>query len=250
MDITFIIQARLGSTRLPRKILLPFFKNESILSLLISKLKQIENAKIILATSKDPINDPLETIAINNNIKCFRGTEKDVLQRFIDSATFYGSNNIIRVCSDNPFLELNSIKELIDFATHNPQYDYISFNINGIPSIKTHYGFWTEYVKLEALQKVASLTDAPLYHEHVTNFIYTHPEYFKFYLLETPTVLLTHNNVRLTIDTEADFKNAQEIYKELTKIYQNPTIEEIIHFLDNHKIYYQTMEQEISKNSK
>ena len=250
IDIAFIIQARLGSTRLPRKILLPFFKEKSILELLIDKLKQTEGKRIVLATSTHPINDPLEKLANDCKIECFRGVENDVLRRFIDAANYFNVSKIIRVCSDNPFLEVQSINQLIDYATNNPQYDYISFNVNGVPSIKTHYGFWTEYVTLNALKKVDSLTKDSLYHEHVTNFIYTHPEYFNFHLLDTPSILLTRNKIRLTIDTEADFKSAQTIYEELTQISRYPTIEQVIHYLDNHSSYYQTMEQEIKKNSK
>lgn len=250
MDITFIIQARLGSTRLPGKILLPFFDGKSILALLIDKLKRFEGTKIVLATSLDSVNNPLEEMAKNYDIDCFRGSENDVLQRFIDAAEKFNASKIIRICSDNPFLDVNSINQLIDFTTNNPQYDYISFNVNGIPSIKTHYGFWAEYVTLDALKRVKSLTDELLYHEHVTNYIYTHSEHFNFHLLDTPSILSSHNKIRLTIDTEADFNNAQIIYRELTSTSPYPTIEQIIHFLDNHPVYYQTMEQEISKNSK
>lgn len=250
MNIAFIIQARLGSTRLPGKILLPFYQNKSILDLLIEKLQQIENTQIILATSESEKNNLLEEIAYNKGIKCFRGSENDVLQRFIDTAEKFETEHIIRVCSDNPFLELNSIIKLIDFVRENPHYDYVSYNVNGTPTIKTHYGFWTEYVTLSALKKVAKLTSDPLYHEHVTNYIYSHSDIFKVRLLDTSALLSSHNKIRLTIDTETDFRNAQEIYKTLTSKNQYPTIDEIIHYLDNHTSYYQTMEQEISKNSK
>lgn len=250
MDLTFIIQARLGSNRLPGKILLPFFEGKSILALLIDKLKQFEGTRILLATSLDSVNDPLEEITKDYEIDCFRGSENNVLQRFIDAAEKFNASKIIRICSDNPFLDVNSINQLIDFATNNPQYDYVSFNVNGIPSIKTHYGFWTEYVTLDALKKVESLTTEPLYHEHVTNYIYSHPESFNFYLLNTPSILLSHNKVRLTIDTESDFKNAQAIYDDLSKTSLYPTIEQVVHYLDNHSLYYKTMEQEILKNSK
>lgn len=250
MDITFIIQARLGSTRLPGKILLPFYEGKSILTLLIDKLKQFGHTKIVLATSINPVNDPLIAMAEDCEIKYFRGSENDVLRRFIDAADYFKASKIIRICSDNPFLDVDSINRLIDFVTNNYQYDYVSFNVNGTPSIKTHYGFWTEYVTLEALKKVALLTDEPLYHEHVTNYIYTHPESFNFHLLNTPSILLSHDKVRLTIDTESDFNNAQMIYKELVKTSSYPTIEQVIHYLDNHPYYYKTMEQEIHKNSK
>lgn len=250
MNITFIIQARLGSTRLPGKILLPFWRNQSILDLLIEKLKQIPNSRIILATSESPQNNPLEEIANSKHINIYRGNETDVLQRFIDAADKFNANQIIRICSDNPFLELKSIQRLIEFINIHPQYDYVSFNVNGTPSIKTHYGFWTEFVTLNALKKVCSLTDEPLYHEHVTNFIYTHPEHFNFHLLDTPSILTSHDRVRLTIDTETDFTNAQSIYNELNQQTPYPSIEDIIGFLDSHPSYYQTMQQEIAKNSK
>lgn len=139
---------------------------------------------------------------------------------------------------------------MIDFIARNPQYDYVSFNVNGIPSIKTHYGFWTEFVTLDALNKVNSLTNESLYHEHVTNFIYTHPEYFNCYLLDTPSDLTTHSKIRLTIDTLVDFQNAQAIYAGVIRTSSYPTIVQIIQFLDNHPSYYRIMEQEIFKNSK
>lgn len=250
MKLAFIIQARLGSTRLPGKILLPFYDGKSILDLLICKLKQVKDVRIILATSTNPVNDSLESIARKSGIDCFRGAEADVLQRFIEAADTYDSDGIIRICSDNPFLELKSIQYLIEYVKENQQYDYVSFNVNGVPTIKTHYGFWTEYVTLEALRKVVSLTDEPLYHEHVTNFIYTHPEHFNYRLLDTPSILKSHDKVRLTIDTETDFKNAQSIYAELVQSTPYPSIEQIIHFLDNHTSYYQSMNQEILNNSK
>jgi spore coat polysaccharide biosynthesis protein SpsF len=95
--IGFIIQARTESTRYPNKIVLPFFEEESIITLLIEKLKTNFNLPIILATSTKPSNDVLENIALKNNIKCFRGSEDNVLQRFIDAAELNNITHIIRL---------------------------------------------------------------------------------------------------------------------------------------------------------
>ena len=84
--ITFMIQARVGSTRLPNKILLPFYENKCILQLLLDKLKQVEGTNIVIATSKDTQNDAIEALAKQEGVSCFRGEENDVLQRFIDAA--------------------------------------------------------------------------------------------------------------------------------------------------------------------
>lgn len=207
----FIIQARLGSTRLPGKILLPFHDGKSIFELMLDKFGAIEGTGCIVATSASPANDELEEICARKGVKCFRGSEDDVLQRFIDAAEAYGADRIIRVCSDNPFLNIPSVRELIAAASSG-DWDYISFDVGGVPSIRTHYGFWTEYVTLAALKKVKSLTSEQLYHEHVTNYIYSHPDAFRIKWLGVPPVVLENGGVRLTIDTAQDFENARAVY--------------------------------------
>lgn len=248
--ISFIVQARGGSTRLPNKILLPFYKGKSILELMIEKLKQVTDTDIIIATSVNPNCDVIEQTAIANGVKCYRGSENDVLQRFIDAAEYFNTDRIIRVCSDNPFLELTSIEKLVDSAKSQDRADYISFNIGGSPSIKTHYGFWTEYVTLGALKKVKLLTTEPLYHEHVTNFIYANPDKFNVQWIDGPESILKHPDIRLTIDTPEDFQNAQKIFSDICSNNQYPAIDEIVNYLDEHREFYKKMKEQITHNSK
>ncbi len=249
--IHFVVQARSGSTRMPNKILKPFYGEKSILDLLIEKLKQVDNTKVLIATSLNPNCDEIEKVANNHGVVCFRGSEEDVLQRFIDAADANNAEKLIRVCSDNPFLELASIHKLVEYASENEgKVDYASFNINGTPSIKTHYGFWTEYVTIDTLKQVRNLTDEKLYHEHVTNFVYTNPEKFRINWIEGPSIINTHSDIRLTIDTQDDFISAQKIYASLCAKNPYPTIKEIVEYLDNHKEYYESMKSQIIKNSK
>ena len=247
--LTFMVQARVGSTRLPNKILLPFYRGKCILELLIEKLRQVDNVQTIIATSIDPKNNAIEEIAKNYGVICFRGSENNVLQRFIDAANIAGTNELIRICSDRPFLELNSIKKLIDRITLQNK-DYISFKVNGTPSIKTHYGFWTEYVTLNTLEKVKRMTINPLYYEHVTNFIYEHPQYFDIEWIEVPQAINEHPKIRLTTDTKDDFETVKSIYAELCEGNPYPTIEDILIYLDSHKEYYAAMLKQIDQNSK
>lgn len=249
MNTAFIIQARVGSTRLPQKILRPFWNKKCLLELLVEKLQNIDNANIIIATSDTLENNIIEDFCKHFNITCFRGSEDDVLKRFIDAAESNNIENFIRVCSDNPFLELSSIKLLTQRA-RNSQSDYISFNINGIPSIKTHYGFWTEYTTLSTLKKVQKLTNEKIYHEHVTNYIYSHPESFKIEWIQGPECLKGNKNIRLTIDTEDDFRNAQSIYKELCKDNLYPMITDVVDYLNLHPEMYNNMVKQIKLNSK
>ena len=249
MNLAFIVQSRMGSTRLPHKILRPFYGEKSILDLLVEKLKCISDVNIIIATSKSQENDVIEEFCKRVNIICFRGDENDVLKRFIDAAENNNIDNIIRVCSDNPFLELYSIKRLIATAKCSKS-DYISFNIEGVPSIKTHYGFWTEFTTLSTLKRVYELTEERLYHEHVTNYIYSHPEKFNIEWIQGPDCLKENKNIRLTIDTEEDFKNAQFIYQNICKDNPYPRISEIVDFLNSHRELYNQMVEQIKKNSK
>ena len=83
MNIGIIIQARLGSTRLPGKILNEFYGGKTLLETVIHNLQRIKNAKIIVATSVDPNNDKLESFLNNRDIIVFRGSEDDVLCRFM-----------------------------------------------------------------------------------------------------------------------------------------------------------------------
>ncbi len=252
MCIGIVIQARLSSTRLPRKILLPFYGTKTILDIIIEKLQSLSQ-KVVIATSVNSENDELEQVAHKCGVPCYRGSENDVLRRFIGAARSNGIDKVVRICSDNPFLDLGSMKELLDAASQNEtnRYDYISFSINGTPSIKTHYGFWTEFVTLAALERACAETAESIYHEHVTNYIYAHPESFKLKWLPVSENVRKHNNVRLTIDTEEDFDNAKHIYGDLFSALSGyPAIDDVLDYLDAHSEYYNSMKRQIDKNSK
>lgn len=247
MKLSFIIQARLGSTRLPNKILLPFYKEECIIDIIIKKLSTFKDVGIIVATTTNSINDSL--IQHLKDIKIYRGDENDVLQRFIEAAEINQVDGIIRICSDNPFLDIESLEELISKAKGS-NVDYISFKIGETPSIKTHFGFWGEFVTLDALRKIRSLTKDSLYHEHVTNYIYTHPSEFKIEWLSTPDYLRNRHDIRLTIDQKEDFLTAQTIYKKLISHKEWFGIREIIEILNKEPQLLESMKSQIKKNEK
>lgn len=244
--IAFIVQARLGSTRLPNKIILPFYNDKSIFELLLEKLSNMEDIKCVVATSTSPANDRLEQICRLYDITCFRGDENDVLERFINVAEENKVDKIIRICSDNPFLNVPAILELIKVA-NSSDVDYISFSVNGTPSIKTHYGFWAEYVTLEALKRVRSLTSESLYHEHVTNYIYSNPNLFNIEWLKVPSIIVDNSGVRLTIDTPQDFENARTIY---TEIQDRNSFDELFEYINSHPKITESMKIQITQNTK
>ena len=145
---------------------------------------------------------------------------------------------------------MNEIDRLIENIENNQDVDYMSFIVNDRPSIKTHFGFWTEYVTLEALERVASLTSDKLYHEHVTNYIYTYPQLFNIKWLDTDPCLNGRDDIRLTIDTREDFDCIKEIYSNLLLLGNQYDLSTVVDFIDRSAHLKEKMVLEIAKNIK
>ena len=249
MNLGIIIQARLGSTRLPGKILKPFHEGKCILDIILDKLHQSSDAKIIVATSTSKDNDALVEHLERKGELFFRGSENDVLDRFIKAAEKFHVDGIIRICSDNPFIDPDGIIALIEKAQHS-EAQYIGFRINGLPSIKTHFGFWSEFVTLDALKKVAASTNDLPAHEHVTIHIYSHPEEYQCEWIDCPDFIQGRHDIRLTVDTQEDFENAQLVYADLIKASHNFGLEEVVSYIDQHEEMKTSMKRIITQNTK
>jgi len=248
-NIGIILQARTGSTRMPEKVILPFYQEQSILDLLLKKVKKI-GVPAVLATTVNPSDDRICTLAAKHEMPIFRGSENDVLDRFIQAGRQFGFSKIIRVCADNPFLDMAAMQTLItEFEKSDA--DYLSFQLDGNkPSILTHFGFWTEAVRLDALEKAQKLTDEKLFHEHVTNFIYSNPDLFKVRFIPADPLVFSRTDIRMTLDTLEDFKIQQGIFDAISKENPNFAIREIIYWLDKHPEIINRMKDEIRKNQK
>lgn len=250
MKIGIIIQARLGSTRLPGKILKQFYDGKTLLETLLEKLHKVKDIPVIVATSDNTNDDQLESFLKNKGEIVFRGSENDVLSRFIQAARVNSIDGILRICSDNPFIDLDGIKELIEYGRRSDA-DYIGFRINDKPSILTHFGFWGEFVRLSALEKVAETTaiGSPA-HEHVTYHIYNHPDEYKCEWIKAPHMLQGREDIRLTVDTPDDFANAQTVYADLMAENKEFTLTDIVAYLDKHVFIKESMALSIDSNIK
>lgn len=265
MRTAIIIQARVGSTRFPNKMTIPFYNGRGMLYYLLSRMVKANlSAPLILAIPDSIENDAIADIGNELGINVFRGSEDDVLQRFIGAATKHDANAIIRVCADNPFLDIPSITTLMD-ALEVDSSDYISFCLsNGTPTIRTHYGFWPEAVRLSALQTAANKTGEKLYHEHVTNFIYTHsniavPDFEKVSAHDTEiftrkcipinSEIESNSWARFTVDTAQDFQNMMDLAANLTPLNLLKTAE-LIDQVAKNPTMKATMLAEINKNQK
>lgn len=249
MNIGIVIQARMSSTRFPGKILKPFHEGKTMLDIILDKLHRATEAKVIVATSTNPNDTLLADYLSENNELVFRGSENDVLDRFIKAAETYQLDGIIRICSDNPFLDPDGIITLLDKA-NNSNAQYIGFRINGLPSIKTHFGFWGEFVTLEALKKVATTSINLQDHEHVTIHVYSHPDDYHCEWIDCPDFIQGRDDIRLTVDTPEDFANAQQVYSDLSAQCPNFGLKDVVQYIDDHEELKASMKKNIHQNTK
>ena len=125
MQFAIIIQARLGSTRLPGKVL-KNYKGYSILNVLVERLKRSKKVKnIIIATTKKKNDGKIVSFCKDNFIKYFLGPENDVLQRYYKTAKKFKVKNIIRITSDCPLIDIGILDKMIEIYK-TKKYDYIS----------------------------------------------------------------------------------------------------------------------------
>ena len=247
METGIIIQARKGSTRLPNKMILPFFDGKGVLELLLAKLKkEFPVEQIVLATTRNPNDDELILIAKKLSISYYRGSEDNVLNRFIEASEHFCFTNVIRVCADNPFLDIPHIHILIQ-EIEKGNIDYISYKTrNGLPTIKSHLGLFTEGVTIKALHEVKELTKLTFYQEHVTNYVYEHKNKFEISLLNLPSFMDNTESIRLTLDTKDDFELEQELYLNYVDL---PTAELMINLKQDKSLLFK-MKNEIMKHIK
>lgn len=204
-----IIEARMGSTRLPGKVLLPIV-GKPVIELLIERLKiakKINN--IILATTTKPEDDVIEKFCRENNIKCFRGFSEDVLGRVYCAAKRYNSDIVVEVTGDCPLLDPWLIDECIHIFLKS-DYDYLSnFIEQTYPP-----GIDVQIFKFRVLGEIEHLAKDERFREHVTLYILKHPEKYKLYNVTAPAELCC-SDWHLELDEHKDYELIKKIYENL-----------------------------------
>ena len=209
--VGIIIQARMGSTRLPGKVLKLLDKGEKVLDVLIKRMKLCKKVdEIIIATTPGKLNSLIIDVTKTHNVSHFIGSEKNVLERYYEAAKQHNLDIVIRVTSDCPFVDPKLMDEMIIFYKNN-NFDYVR---NVDQSTNFVRGFEIEIFGFNVLEKIFSLAEKDLEREHVTYYIYTHPEIFTMYSYNLNN-LKKFANLRLTIDEKDDLLMCREVYKKL-----------------------------------
>lgn len=193
------------SSRLPGKVLLPVLK-KPLLYYLVKRLKAVRLIDdIVLATTTNKDDDVLVDFASSNQIKIFRGSEEDVMNRVIGAAGHAGADVVVEITGDCPIIDPVIVDQTIRMFTNNDCEYATNAHIRSYPD-----GMDTQVYFLSVLERSAQLTDDPLDHEHVTLHIRNHPELFKTLHLVAP-LDQCWPELSLTLDELADYELIKKI---------------------------------------
>lgn len=204
MKVNTIIQARCGSTRFPNKVFADI-NGKPLLWHVINRLSYAEMIDdVVIATTVNPKDDKIEKWCAAEKIKCFRGSEEDVLNRYYQASLTFPSEVIVRVTADDPFKEPavvdRVIKKLID-----EKLDLVTNNFP--PSFPE--GLDIEAFTFNVLETMENSTHDYFEREHVTQYVYHNPDKFKIGNVSSERQL---SYLRWTIDNEVDLEMVKAVY--------------------------------------
>ena len=224
MKTIVIIQARMGSSRLPGKILMPLGSTDN-LTYVTERCKKIDGvSKVLVATSSLSQDDAVEKWCENHQISCYRGSEDDVLDRFIQAAKLYEPDYVIRVTADCPFVDYEMASDMVALMKKE-QVDIIDLE-GQLPR-----GLAVEVISYQALQYINEKGHENRHREHVTYYAYEFKEQFKrvSYVADE---MRNEPSLRITLDTDADYELLSKIANHFDDIFVSST--DVIQYLIEH----------------
>jgi spore coat polysaccharide biosynthesis protein SpsF len=244
MKVICIIQARVGSTRLPRKVLKKIC-GKTVLEHDIDRLKRVRNiSEIMIATTTLEKDNAIVEESDRLNVKYYRGSEEDVLSRYYYAAKENKADIVVRVTSDCPLIDSEVTEKIIQsYLDNNEKYDYVSNTID-----RTYpRGLDTEVFSFKALEKAFNEATSERDREHVTPYIWDNPNLFR---LDQYKNDVDYSDFRWTLDTIEDFELINKIYsslyfkgkiefgiKEILDLYyENPELKKINENIEQKKI--------------
>jgi spore coat polysaccharide biosynthesis protein SpsF len=204
MKIVAIVQARMGSTRLPGKVLLDL-EGASVLARVLARVKRASTiGEVIVATTNGPGDDVIVTECKRIGTNVFRGDENDVLDRYYRAAQFSNADVVVRITGDCPLLDPKITDYTVnEFLEHRP--DYAS---NAL--IRTYpRGLDTEVFTIAALEGAWREASEHYQRAHVTPYIYENRERFRVLAVQGDQ---DHSGFRWTLDTEQDLAFLRAVY--------------------------------------
>lgn len=209
MKTVCIIQARMGSERLPGKVLLPL-AGKPMLARVVERCRKASTIdEVVVATTTQAADDAIVSLAESSGWGIFRGDPFDLTDRYYNCAIAHAADVVVRVTSDCPLIDPDIIDEIVTTLGDDGGYDYAS---NTIPPRMFPRGLDVEAFTIAALERAWREDPDPAWREHATPYIYWHPESFK---IKTVGSDVDRSSYRWTVDTADDFRLIKEIYNAL-----------------------------------
>ena len=210
--ITIVVQARMSSSRLPKKVMLPIL-GEPLLYRMLERLQQIKRSvKLVVATSTSPDDEEIETFCKSKNITFYRGDLNNLLDRHYQVGLLTEADAVVKIPSDCPLIDPRIIDRLLDFYDENSdKYDFVS---NLHPATYPD-GNDVEIMSMDCLKTTWQEAKRPLELEHTTPYIWENPEKFRLANLTWETGLDYSMSHRLTIDYQEDYLFIKRVFEEL-----------------------------------
>lgn len=204
MRVVAIVQARMGSSRLPGKVLMNV-GGASTLSRVITRLSRARRVnQIVVATTTAPADDAIVAESERMGIKVFRGSEQDVLSRYFQAATLFCADVIVRVTSDCPLIDSGIVDEVVDTRASNDA----DLACNDLPPSFPR-GLDVEVFTAAAIERIHRIADQPYQREHVTPLFYERQDLFRIFSICAERDYSQH---RWTLDTPEDLQLIRAIY--------------------------------------
>ena len=196
-----LLLARLDSSRLPGKQLKKISDEETVISLMVKRLRKCKvDAPMILTTSERAVDDPLVDFALQNNLGVFRGSLDNVAGRCLEAMKTNDLDWFIRICADSPLMDPIIVDQVAEeFLSNDSDLTSNVFITHDFP-----YGCSVEIVTREAMQRMCDLSDDPYYLEHVTAYAYKHENDFKIHGVRAEESY-SKDVQSITVDTLEDY---------------------------------------------
>lgn len=224
--VVVTIEARMGSTRLPGKVL-RFINGKPMLEYLVNSLKKLKIIdEIIIATTESSKDDEIMNFAKNVEVFCYRGSEDDVLGRVVNAAFESRADIIVQLTGDNPIIDCNIIKKSINIFFEKQADCVENFFEKRFPS-----GMEVCVVKYEILKKISEMSLSKIYREHVPLFLKENKKQYKI-ISVLPEKNLARPDLSFTVDTRQDFDKVALIISNFHKNNKKINCSNLVKFCD------------------
>ncbi len=225
-----IIQARMGSTRLPGKSMMPL-AGKPLIEQIILRVKRAKSVDpIVLATTEKPQDDVLCEVARRNATQVFRGAESDLVDRYYKAALQFGADFIVRLPGDNPVVEPAEIDRIVHRYLESA--DDFSANTHNILNNDYPDGLGAEVFSTLSLKEIWGTVSDPRNREHPHTNYYEHPEKYKIGTVRCPEEF-RRPDLRLDVNTLEDYEFLAELYSDLFPVNPDFHITDIISWYDS-----------------